>query len=215
MANLPQPEAFDDTFDKTFCSTKFTGKQDSDRVVALYEEVWNEATREAADWDDEPIGPIAQDAEISEDTGGVDAGLEFVPGRVAPAATRKRKVRRGRPAQGRFVRYWVDWGKAKFPNVAGSRKAADRECVARALVREMESIHVRYADIAKYKDRIVVGIMMPSPEEVLVAKLLATERGKQWQDGLRGWGYSKPRTWWQWLLGRSQQPVTGAHYEGV
>lgn len=202
-------------FDKFYNDDRNTTKQDADAIVEVHDTCWSETVRDAADLEDEVFLGLGVDETVLEDTGGVDAGLEPVVLPVGKDKVRKRRVRRSRHAAGRFVRYWVDWGKAKFPNVAGSTRLADRECVARALVREMESIHVRYADIARYKDRIVVAIMLPSPEEVKAARMLGTERAGHWQRATKGWGWKKPRSWWQWLTGQEPALAPGATYTGV
>jgi hypothetical protein len=196
-----------------YLSDKVTTVDVDSKVAEFHDILWDEEDRSLMDAVDEFEG-LADPSSILEDTGGIDIGLEPVSGSTGVTKP-KRRVRRGGAGRIRFVRYWVDWGKVKFPTVAGTKKAADRDCVARALVREMETMHVRYSDIAKYKDRILLGILMPSKDEVNVAQAMATEVARGWQDATQGWRWKRPRTWWEWWCGKESSLREGASYRVV
>jgi hypothetical protein len=208
-----QPKRPHGAFDE-YLSDKITDKSVDEGVRKFHDVLWDEDDRMFVECCDEIAGDPLPDS-VAEDTGGVDIGVDEVTGPGVGRAKTKRRVRRGGNGRLRFVRHWVDWGKTRFPTVAGSQRAADRDCVARALVREMENLHVRYSDIAKYKDRILLGIMMPSTYEVSAAKAYATEAARAWQTAGEGWRWRGTRTWWDWICGRPNRAYAGAVYRST
>nr|UHS72175.1 MAG: hypothetical protein [Tombusviridae sp.] len=96
-----------------------------------------------------------------------------------------RKIRRGFKMP--FIKYWVTWGKAQFPNVWRGASTADRVCIANALVREMKSQSVRNADIVRVKDAIVLGICSASADEVAARTMEASWAMQQRQEQTYGW----------------------------
>lgn len=91
-------------------------------------------------------------------------------------APKKVRVRRVQRKQGwRFVRWWVNWGKAEFPSAYRSKlKEADRTCIEHRLRAEMRKRSVRDADVAMYLPQVVVGIMTPSRREAEAERMLQT-----------------------------------------
>jgi hypothetical protein len=97
----------------------------------------------------------------------------------------------------RFVRGWIAWGKATFPGVWRKPSEADRRVIEVALCREMRARSVRHADIARVKDRIVLGVLTPSQYEVEACEMeRSAVLGKRQREAL-----SPPLTWFQWLFG--------------
>lgn len=95
-----------------------------------------------------------------------------------------KKIRRGHKRQ--FVKWWIDWGKAQFPSAWRGITSADRVCILNALCREMKAQSVRDADIRRVKDLVVLGIITPSADEAMAAKMEATWTVQERQDSTRG-----------------------------
>lgn len=128
----------------------------------------------------------------------IDMGVERVEEEdpLAEESTPKTRVRRA--AGRRFVSQWVAWGKAEFPGAYRSLAMADRICIEQRLCKEMRKRHIRDVDIARYKGRIVQGIMLPSPEEREDERLWASTR----YGDLKRAGLPQKQSWLGWLSGR-------------
>lgn len=143
--------------------------------------------------------PIVEDgtALIMEPTPNGDESHEAEAGCPEPKFEWKLRVRR---AHGRkFVGKWVAWGKAEFPGAYRSTSMADRMCIEQRLCKEMRKEAVWDRDIVKYKSRIMIGILLPSREEVEEERIWATTAAG---DRKRA-GQPAGRSWWGWLSGRT------------
>lgn len=110
----------------------------------------------------------------------------------------------------RFVRWWVNWGKAEFPGAyRGKReKETDRICIEHRLRSEMRKHSVRDVDIARYLPSIVVGITTPSTSEAQAERMLQTNAVRLRREEAEPVG-SATRLLWDVLWGK--QP-TSAHW---
>nr|WPR18306.1 MAG: hypothetical protein [Chemarfal virus 166] len=146
---------------------------------------------------------LGEDARVVDDAHGVADGDDGTD-EVMVRGVAKRRVSRNPDRMPRFIRKWVDWGKTEFPSAWRQRRQLDVECIMRALCRKMREEDVRDADIARYKDRILLGIMMPSDTEIETQRMLATEAGGQWQRAGDGWQVGNTRGILGWLFGKKR-----------
>lgn len=110
-----------------------------------------------------------------------------------------RRKRRGKRGNKAFIRYWTDWGKARFPTAYLGASEADYKCIILAISRAMADHDVRQRDIARMAAIVASLVLIPSSHEITSAALLKSRMAGVMQGNLER--LTVRRTWYEYLTG--------------